>query len=155
MSSLVTLEENAGLVEVEVRLGDDPASTDHGVFEAPRLPERLSGPLDAVSIAQALGIDADDVGFDGHRPTAWSAGVPFTFIPIASREALAKASLSAGRWATVFGHDPGLPGDVFLYCHQNAGSQGAANTDFETRMFAPDDGIPEGVYGRRVCRAAI
>jgi len=61
-------------------------------FVAPRLPE-ICGSPDPDRLAAALGLSADDIGFDGHRPLIVSAGLPFAFIPVASRAALNRLNL--------------------------------------------------------------
>src|ERR1700761_4064616 len=46
-------------------------------FDLPKLPERLQGqPPSTVEIAAGLGLEAADVGFEGHEPSLYSAGVP-------------------------------------------------------------------------------
>ena len=61
---------------------------------APQAP--TSGPaVDANAVAAAIGLDPLDLA---HPPSAWSAGTPFTFAPVDSRETLSRASLVQTEW---------------------------------------------------------
>src|SRR5579863_7346613 len=58
-------------------------------FELPRLPERLEDqPPSPVQIAASLGLELQDIGFDGHEPSAFSAGAPFLFVPVRSLDVI-------------------------------------------------------------------
>src|SRR5262249_6840391 len=52
------------------------------VFDLPRLPEEIGAASDNAAIAAALGIDAADIGFDGFKAARWSAGAPYTIVPV-------------------------------------------------------------------------
>jgi trans-2,3-dihydro-3-hydroxyanthranilate isomerase len=123
----VTLEEMAGLVPVKVsRIGDVPRAQ----FTAPVLPTALALPLPAPEqLAAALSLEVSDIGFEGHAPGLFQAGPRFIFVPLNSRQALAKARVTAPCW----------PGMAYLY----ARGGDHAETAFRARMFAPEQGIPE------------
>jgi len=152
-SALVTMEEKAGLVRAAVRsASDDSGGTDGGEnaddaaseasyaeFEAPKLPERVIAQLPVARVAQALGLDADMIGFGNHGACVWSAGVPFTFVPVANRQVLRHARLPGGVWDDLLGRETGAPFSVLVYCP----AEGSSDASFEARMFAPDDGMIE------------
>jgi trans-2,3-dihydro-3-hydroxyanthranilate isomerase len=133
--ALVVLEEGIGIVRVGVRLrrGQAPFAE----FDAPKLPEDAGPPPSADQLAAALGLIPAEIGFENHRPTKYTAGNAFVFVPIASLEAIAKAQVAPQHWSPVMrrqGHT-----GAFLYCRQTVHTTSA----FHARMFAPDAGVPE------------
>jgi trans-2,3-dihydro-3-hydroxyanthranilate isomerase len=64
-----------------------------------------------------------------------AAGNTFTFVPIASLEAIAKARVASTHWGSAFQGGIG----AFLYCRQTVHTTSA----FHARMFAPEHGVPE------------
>ena len=127
------LEEKVGLVEVLVRrLGPEPA---YAELTAARLPEETGSAPDDVAIAAALTLNKDDIGFSGHRPRLFNAGNEFLFVPLASRQALARARVDSAAWGGIDGVERV---GAYMYC---AGEDGMA--DYRARLFAPGDGIVE------------
>ena len=88
----LVLEEGIGVVSCSVRHRRGEAA--HASFDVPRLPERTGEGPSRDAAATLLGLEPDDIGFGAHMPTCFSAGVPFTFVPLASIEALGRAALS-------------------------------------------------------------
>ena len=132
--SLIVLEEGIGIVRVGVRAraGQQPFAE----FDAPKLPVE-SGPVPALErLAAALSLIPSEIGFENHKPSLFTAGNSFAFVPVASLEAIAKARPSA-TWEATFG-GAGLVG-AYLYCRQTV----HATSAFHARMFAPGLGIPE------------
>lgn len=132
---LVALEQTVGLVRVGVRMrAGQPTFAE---FDAPKLPTP-AGALAAVEqIGAALGLMTSEIGFANHRPSRFSAGTSFAFVPIASREALARAEVRHPAWDVAFGAQ-GLVG-AYLYSRETLHN----TAQFHARMFAPDVGIPE------------
>jgi trans-2,3-dihydro-3-hydroxyanthranilate isomerase len=133
--ALVVLEEQIGQVRVGVkfRAGKAPFAE----FDAPKLPEEL-GPLPAnEKLAAALGLIPSEIGFENHRPSIWSAGVPFAFIPVATMAAIRKASVRQPHFDGAF--TAGLPRGAVLYCRETAHT----TSSFHVRMFAPAMGVVE------------
>jgi trans-2,3-dihydro-3-hydroxyanthranilate isomerase len=130
---VVALEENIGLVKVEVTQRPDRAA--RGVFAIPKLPERKPTPRDPQLLAAALGLDGKDIGFGAFAPCDVSAGVLFTMMPVASIEALgrARAQLGAAFDLAFAGPEP-----TAAYLYAPDGPQ-----RWRTRMFAPSMGIAE------------
>ena len=129
--ALLVLEEEIGPVRVGVRLRAGIAP--FAEFDAPKLPQEVGTPPPADRIAAALGLRPAEIGFENHRPTKYSAGNAFAFIPIASLEAIATARISPQHWGAMEGQG------AFLYCRQTVHTGSA----FHARMFAPDLGIAE------------
>jgi trans-2,3-dihydro-3-hydroxyanthranilate isomerase len=128
------LEEKVGLVPVMVRrLGPDPP---YAEFTAAKLPEPAGAPPPDAAIAAALALTASDIGFAGHRPTVFTAGNRFLFVPLASRGALTRARVEPQGWKAVAA--AGVLG-TYLYC----AGEGGGGATYHARLFAPDDGVPE------------
>jgi trans-2,3-dihydro-3-hydroxyanthranilate isomerase len=83
----LVLEEEAGPVVCEVSRFQGAV---RARFIAPQTP-RLDAVLeDYARIAAALGLAAEDIGFDAHRPVVASAGLPFAFVPVKGLDALGR-----------------------------------------------------------------
>lgn len=133
--TVIRLEEVAGLVPVKVsRIGDVPRAQ----FTAPVTPfaaDVASPP--AGEIASALGLSPSDIGFDGHSPGVFRGGPAFLYVPLNSREALARARVIEPHWSNLFAH----LGTRMAYMYARGGDHG--ETAFRARAYAPLDGIPE------------
>jgi trans-2,3-dihydro-3-hydroxyanthranilate isomerase len=106
-------------------------------FELPKLPVMADGAPDAADAAAALGLQPADIGFDGLVPAAWSAGLPFSYIPVSGLAAIARARPEPGRFDAVLGAKG--PAKAYVFCRETA----EAGHDFHARMFAPAMGVPE------------
>lgn len=133
--AIVALEETIGLVRVGVRLR--PGAAAYAEFDVPKLPEELEPPAPIERLAAAVGLLPSEVGFANYRPVQYTAGIPFTFIPVASLEAIAKAEVQPQHWAAAFGST--RAGMTFLYCGETVHT----TSSFHARMFAPGAGIAE------------
>lgn len=132
----IALEEKIGLVNVEVT--GRPQRATRGIFSIPQLPERIEWTPDIGPVARALGIDPLDIGFGAHAPTAWSAGVPFVFLPLRGLDALARANIADPvAWREAFAFTG--RGAVYLYTRET----GNPASHIRARMFAPKLGISE------------
>jgi trans-2,3-dihydro-3-hydroxyanthranilate isomerase len=130
--ALVVLEEKIGVVRVGVRLRAGAAP--FAEFDAPKLPEEDGAPAPADRLAAALGLIPSEIGFENHRPTRYTAGNAFAFVPIASLDAMAKARVASTHWDAAMGGT-----GAFLYCRQTVHT----TSSFHARMFAPQHGIAE------------
>jgi len=121
----VVLEEEVGDVHCTVRLERRGAS--FAYFVLPRLPEKL-GEADARALADALSLDENDIGFDGHRPVVWSAGTPFCFVPVSGLDAIARATPDAQKLTAASAGGRG----AFLYTRETRDPASAVHA----RMFS-------------------
>lgn len=135
MDSLVVLEEKIGTVRVGVKLGKGEAA--FAEFDAPKLPEEAGPAPDAELLAAAVGLEPSEIGFANHRPSHYSAGVPFTFLPVASLAVIARAEINPGHWAQAFGSS--RAGKMSIYTRETISSACA----FHARVFAPAAGVAE------------
>ena len=130
----LVLEERIGLISCTVRRPKLQAT--QASFLLPSLPECLVETLDAGAVAAALGLRAADIGFDAHRPSVWSAGDPFTFVPVASIQAIRRASPNLALFPSTFS---GARPAAFLYTKDVV----REGSHVHARMFAPGSGIME------------
>ena len=130
----IVLEEEIGLISCTARHRKGKAP--HASFVLPGLPEYHGELRDAGGIAAALGLHPSDIGFDEHRPTIWSAGTAFAFVPVASLEAINRACANAALFPGAF--ESRCPA-AFLYT-QDVVREGS---HVHARMFAPGFGIAE------------
>ena len=105
-------------------------------FQVPRIPERIGVLTDADQVAAALSLRADDIGCENFALERWSAGNPFSFLPLRGLDAMRRARPDLSRWDNVFGTE-GV--GAFLFCRETAEPGNA----FHARMFAPSHGVPE------------
>lgn len=127
---IVVLEEEIGAVRCGVRLGEGAGFAE---FDIPALPDTPQPAGDREMIAAAVGLEPSEIGFENHKPVRCSAGVEFTFVPVRNRTVLEQARAARG-FEETFGAN-----GAFLYTRD---TESEAN-DFQARMFAPQQGIPE------------
>jgi trans-2,3-dihydro-3-hydroxyanthranilate isomerase len=101
--SAVRLEEKVGLItalfeRVDKRSGE-------ARFALPRLPSRVAELPDTLGIAQALGLEVEDIGCDIYRPAVFSAGVTFHLVPVRDASVLRRIEVNQGLFDKVFHHD--------------------------------------------------
>jgi trans-2,3-dihydro-3-hydroxyanthranilate isomerase len=128
------VEENIGLVRCRVQ----PRSGDggHATFDIPRLPAEDGTAPDAVTLARALSLAAADIGLDDFVPSRWSAGNPFTIVPVRGLDAMARCRPDMTHFEAAFGGGFAAP---FVVCRETA----EPGNSFHARMFAPGVGVAE------------
>ena len=129
----IIFEEKAGLVRLD--LLKEGASV-VGARLAPPQPLSCGDDVNAEIIAAACSLAVDDIETTNHPPRIASCGVPFAFVELKTRAALA----SARPRAEVFSKH--LPAEriigILLYVHDRRDG-----CDLQVRMFAPLYGVPE------------
>lgn len=106
-------------------------------FQLARLPEALGDAADRETIAAALGLVPEEIGFDNFLPSLWSAGISFTFVPVRSLDAIKRCQPRLEHWEAAFTqHDRS---SAYVFC-RDAVEAGSA---FHARMFAPRLGVYE------------
>ncbi|HEX2256134.1 MAG TPA: PhzF family phenazine biosynthesis protein [Afifellaceae bacterium] len=129
--AVIVLEEGIGPVRCGVRLNQ---ASGFAEFDCPKLPRALGEPSSNAAIAAALNLSLPDIGFENHRPSVWSAGLPYHFVPVHDMAALATAQPVREAWTAAFGND-----SAYLYTRETEGHE----HQFRARMFAPMHGIDE------------
>ncbi|NVK33734.1 MAG: PhzF family phenazine biosynthesis protein [Rhodobacteraceae bacterium] len=133
--AMVVLKENIGAVRCAVILKKNAAA--FAEFDVPVLPSPAGPTCDKELIADALGLDPTDIGFENHVPSRYQVGPAFDFIPLKDLDALERAKANMSRWDKVFGENGG--GEVYVYCRETR----AHDSAFQARLFAPSLGITE------------
>lgn len=95
---VIALEEEIGLLRCDAHRGRDGIT--YVEFAAPAQPLPCGPAPICEMLAAALSLDIDDIGFDAHAPSFFSAGAPFVFVPLRSREALNRARRAAPQFET-------------------------------------------------------
>lgn len=129
--TLITLEEEAGLVPVTV--------TRHGPhteaeFTAPVLPFPVKTDLPADLIAASLGLPTAQIGFANHRPATHQGGPRFLYVPLDSLATLGHARPHEPHWPTLMALAE--VDSAYLYTP-------GESCDYQARMFSPTAGIAE------------
>jgi trans-2,3-dihydro-3-hydroxyanthranilate isomerase len=106
-------------------------------FELARLPEELGGAADREILAAALGLAPEEIGFDNFRPSLWSAGISFTYVPVRGLDALKRCEPNLEYWEAAFTRHE--RSSAYVFCRETV-EPGSA---FHARMFAPRLGIYE------------
>jgi trans-2,3-dihydro-3-hydroxyanthranilate isomerase len=131
-NAIIALEEEIGIVRIGVRMRPDEAA--FAEFDAPRLPVDKGSVPAIEDLAAAVGLIPSEIGFENHRPSAFTAGLPYYFIPVRSLAAIGRARAVASRWDRAFGI-----GAAYLYCRETE----LKSSHFHARMFDPGHGVPE------------
>lgn len=131
----LVLQEKIGLIHCAIDRID--SAQGHARFSLPKMPEELGPASRPETIAPALGLHARDIGFDAFAPARWSAGVPFTFVPVCDIEAAKRCQVDLGKWDAAF--ETGGRSSAFVFSNETIDPQ---NT-IHARMFAPRLGIAE------------
>jgi trans-2,3-dihydro-3-hydroxyanthranilate isomerase len=131
----IVFEEGVGPVPVTIRSkGRRPVFVQLSVA---KLPEVGPPPPSPARLAAMLSLDASDLAGADLPPEAVSCGVPYLLIPLASRDAVARARLRIDLWEqTLRGY---WTDDIFVFALDPA----LEGSDVHARMFAPGFGITE------------
>lgn len=134
------LQEAVGLVPVEVNgRGGRP---DFAWLTSAQLPELGPPPPDVSVLAALLRLGGDDIvvsAADG--PRAWSAGVPYLYVPVRNREALARAQVDLAVWERAI-RGFWAP-HLYVFTMENGTRPADGVGAIAARMFAPAMGITE------------
>jgi trans-2,3-dihydro-3-hydroxyanthranilate isomerase len=131
----LVLEEQVGDVRCHVRVSGNGIG--HAEFDLPRLPEREAGEVDRDAMARALGLSAGDLAVDGWPIERWSAGNPFTFVPLSSLDAARRCRVDLATFDGAFRTSSRAA--AFVFSRETVES----GREFHARMFAPSFGVLE------------
>jgi trans-2,3-dihydro-3-hydroxyanthranilate isomerase len=132
--ALCVLEEKAGLLRVGVK---PKSGATFAEFDAPGLPQETLPAAPDDRIAAALGLAPSEIGFENFRPRRFSAGVPFTFVPVDGLDAIARAQIVEEHWQEAFGGDDHPA--AYLYCRETVKHK----SSFHARAFFASRTVPE------------
>jgi trans-2,3-dihydro-3-hydroxyanthranilate isomerase len=132
--AVLVLEEKVGAIRCGVRMRN---RIGRALFDAPLLPTVIGDPPEREVVAAALGLIPAEIGFENHRPSAFTAGMPFTYVPVRNLAAIGRIAPAVPLWNDAFGRTH--EANVYVYTRECVG----AGRDFHARMFAPDIGLVE------------
>ena len=133
------LEEQIGPVPCRATASDTDSIVRGGraSFDIPRMPVKEGDLKDNVRMEAALGLKAGDIGLDHLPAERWSAGNPFSCVPLRGLDAMNRITIDLSRFDLTFNR--GGRGAAFVFCRE---TRDAGNT-LHARMFAPAFGILE------------
>ncbi|MDE3126572.1 MAG: PhzF family phenazine biosynthesis protein [Gemmatimonadota bacterium] len=141
----IVFEEGVGPVPVTIReQGGRPVFAQ---LTAAKLPEVLPPPPPATALAEVLSLHAGDILQNAYKPEAVSAGLPFLFVPVTDRRAVARARVRMDAWERVLTGYPTRELFVFAFDPERDGS------DVRARMFAPGLNVFEDPATGSACAA--
>ncbi len=133
-TSAVRLEEQIGtVVAVMTPTGK---KSGHARFGLPKLPERIADVTNVDEVAQCMGLLSHQIGFGNFTPAVYSAGVPFTLVPVKDPSVLREIKFQRRGWADIFGTEAT---GVFAYCPTPNDDE----SDFAARTFVDLNGFKE------------
>jgi trans-2,3-dihydro-3-hydroxyanthranilate isomerase len=141
----IVLGENVGPVPVVIRSRDGrPGFAQFSVAKLPEVGPAL--PPNAL-LAEVLGLEEGDLLTGDSGPEVVSCGVPFTFVPLRSRDAVRRAKLRLDAWERVISRHPG---HMLFFFARDAEEPGH---DIRARMFGPGVSVAEDPATGSACAA--
>lgn len=125
----IVLEEGVGPVPCSIRYAEGRAV--FAQLTAAQPPAPGPAPPSRPDLAAALSLAEADLADDPVE--TWSAGVPFVFVALRGRDALARCRVDGARWAALRARGGG---EVLVLVREGA-------EEVRARMFAPDLGVEE------------
>ncbi|GLS87981.1 phenazine biosynthesis protein PhzF [Cypionkella aquatica] len=130
-TTLITLEEQAGLVPVTVIRQGQKITAE---FVAPLLPFAVKTDLPRDLIAAALGLSPAQIGLPNHHPATHQGGPRFLYVPVGDLQTLGQAKPHEPHWSALMALAE--VDSAYLYtCGEGC--------DYQARMFSPTAGIAE------------
>jgi trans-2,3-dihydro-3-hydroxyanthranilate isomerase len=141
----VVLEEGVGPVRVTILA--ERGEVNFAQLSVAKLPEVLAAPPSRDELARVLGLEVDDLLGGAWSPQVLSCGLPFVFVPLHDRGAVARAKVRMDAWEQAFKGAPVAEIMVFAAGGERPG------TDYRARMFAPGLSVPEDPATGSACAA--
>ena len=131
LADIFVLEENIGLVRCAVNKVGNALFAE---FDLPKLPEPLPLAVSSDAVAAALGLAPHEIGFENHRVSLWSAGVPYITVPVADTTVAARVRFDNEAWFTFSPRkSESAVASAYIYCRETVGHDNA----FHARMIVP------------------
>lgn len=141
----VVFEEGVGPVPVAIH--QDAGRPSFAQLSVARLPEFGPAPPAREALAEMLSLHADDVAEGEFAPQSVSCGLPFLFVPLRDRAAVARARVRLDVWERVLRDYWTREIFVFAFDPERPGS------DVRARMFAPGLNVFEDPATGSACAA--
>jgi trans-2,3-dihydro-3-hydroxyanthranilate isomerase len=136
--SVFVVEEKVGAIRCAVALHSEKAG--HAIFDVPRQAARVETAVDDEALAAMFGLLPSEIGFENHRPSAYSAGVPYLFVPVRDRAVIGRVRPVVQSWQAAM---PAAIGSVYLYTRETE----TLGHHFHARMFWHDGLIEDPATG--------
>jgi len=133
-STRIVFEEGVGPLRVTIRSRD--GTPVFAQLTAARLPEVGPPPPETRLIAEALGLESDDLLGDPWMPEVLSCGVPYTYVALRDIAAVKRARLRMDLWEASLSRGCA---EIFIFAHGGE----RPGSDIHARMFAPALNVPE------------
>ncbi len=131
----VVLGENVGPVPVTVRLRD--GVPEWAQLSVAQMPVEES-PIDAAIVCEVMGLQPSDLlSQDTHAPRVTSCGLPFLMVPVATRDAVARARVQVAAFEQ---HFEGTSAGMMMVFAPISDTPGV---DIHCRVFCPGVSVPE------------
>ncbi len=141
----IILEEGVGPVPVAIRTeGGVPVFAELSVA---KLPEVLPAVPSRSVLASMLSLGEADLADGAYQPEVVSCGVPYTFVPLRTRDAVRRAALRLDLWEAGLASTAAPMVMVFALDAEDPAHQVRA------RMFAPSESVPEDPATGSACAA--
>ncbi len=133
--AVIVLEEQIGAVRCAVELHS--GSRGRALFDLPKLPEALAFDVPKDVVAETVGLEPHELGFENHVPSAYSAGVPFVFVPVRDLEVIGRVRIDADKVRRAY--SPLGSSSVYAYTRDTVHLANA----FHARMMSAGFGMAE------------
>ncbi|HJU73895.1 MAG TPA: PhzF family phenazine biosynthesis protein [Gemmatimonadaceae bacterium] len=141
----ITFEEGVGLVPVKI-VAQDGAPV-FCQLSAARMPEIGPALPPNADLAAMLSLEEDDILTGAFHPQSVSCGLPFVYVPLRDRHAVARARLNLDRWERAL---KGQFADMIFVFSLDAQ---LPSSDVHARMFGPGANVPEDPATGSACTA--
>jgi trans-2,3-dihydro-3-hydroxyanthranilate isomerase len=131
----IVLEELVGPVPVTIRA--ERGQPTYCALSVAKLPEEGPPAPSREALARALSLEVDDLLDGDWEPRGWTCGVPYLFVPLRDRAAVARSRVNADAWERVLA-DSWAP-EILVFAREGE----RAGSDLHGRMYAPGFGIAE------------
>ena len=140
----IVFEEGVGPVPVLIR--SENGRPVFAEFTAAKIPEKGKEQYVPAAIAKVHSLDPEDIDLSGPNAVeAWSAGLPYLFVPVCTLAALGRARVKFDLWEKTMRDTWAPEAYLFVETEESAAREGVRNGNgvIRARMFAPAIGIPE------------
>ena len=131
----IVLEERVGPVPVTIHAENGQPT--YCALAVAKLPEEGPPAPSREALARALSLETDDVLDGDWAPRGWTCGVPYLFVPVRDRAAVARSRVDPAAW------ERALAGtwapEIFIFAREGE----RAGSHLHGRMYAPGFGIAE------------
>lgn len=141
----IVLEEKVGPVPVAIRAANGAPA--FAQLTVAKLPQAGPTPPTNEKLADALGLEEDEILSGDWAPRGYTCGLPFLFVPVRDRGAVRRAHIRMESWEK-FLKESWAP-EVFVF----ASGGERPGTDYHARMFAPGLSVPEDPATGSACAA--